>query len=132
MMCLISGLFSLLLGCLVQTQCDFFLNLTTFYFVMLCCYLSEVFYFLVRGRKESGSGRRAGGYQLGGVEGGDTVIRIYCTSYWVHGQKKSYGPSKHCRQYIVKAVGCSPQPEVRTCNRGQHLLVLLNIEKSSW
>jgi hypothetical protein len=86
----------------------------------------------MRDRKTMELDGRGGREELGGVEGGDTVIRIYCTSYWVHGQKKSYGPSKHCRQYIVKAVGCSPQPEVRTCNRGQHLLVLLNIEKSSW
>lgn len=45
---------------------------------MLCCYLSEAFYFLVRDRRGSGFGGIGGGQKVGGVEGGETLIWIYC------------------------------------------------------
>lgn len=41
-------------------------------------YLDEVCSFLMRGKREVDLGRKGGGEDLAGVEGGGTIIRIYC------------------------------------------------------
>ena len=51
--------------------------LTVFPFIMPCHYLSEVCSFKMRDRKRVGLNGRGGGEELGGVEGGETVIMIY-------------------------------------------------------
>lgn len=47
----------------------------SFYFVMLVCYLLAACSFLIRGKKGVGLDGRGGREDLGGVEGGGTVVR---------------------------------------------------------
>lgn len=48
-----------------------------FYFVMFGGYILEVSPFLMKNIKEVGTEGRRGGEELGGVEGDETIIRIY-------------------------------------------------------
>ena len=52
--------------------------LTAFCFVMLRCHLLDAHSFLMREGKEVDLIERRGGEELGGVEGGEIVCRIYC------------------------------------------------------
>lgn len=61
---------------LVQLQCDGFCFIIL-YVVMFCCYSLEAWSFLLRERKVVYPDGRRGEEQLEGVEGWETVIRIY-------------------------------------------------------
>lgn len=45
---------------------------------MFCCYLLEGCSYQMRDRKRMDLNWRGGGEELGGVEGEETVFRIYC------------------------------------------------------
>ena len=49
-----------------------------FYFFLFGCYLLEACSFLMRDRKGVDLDGRDGGEELGGVEGEETVICVYC------------------------------------------------------
>lgn len=63
---------SLLLGCHVQLQYDSFCFILL-YFVLLLSLKSLVF----TNERQKGSGSRGGWEELGGIERGETIIRIY-------------------------------------------------------
>lgn len=64
----------------VQPQGGRFLPYLLCYCVMYGCHLSETCSFLMRDRKKVDlEGKRGGGEGLGGMKGGEIVIKIYCT-----------------------------------------------------
>ena len=75
---LVSGRGTLfLLGCYVQLSILKLLLHLIFYFVIFGCYLLEACSFLMRHKKEMDLDGRGGGEEIGKVEGGETIIRIY-------------------------------------------------------
>lgn len=71
------GMLSLLLGCLVQPQCDSF-HFLLFCFAMFGCFLLEacLFFLLMRHRKGVGLDERGSREELGRVEGEETLRHI--------------------------------------------------------
>lgn len=107
MMCLISGAFFPSVGLLDPASMWFFFSLIIFCFVMLCCYLSEAFYFLVRDRRGSGFGGIGGGQKVGGVEGGETLNRYIVWEknlFAVKGKQISPIEREGWEKYILKAI----------------------------
>ena len=49
-----------------------------FYFDMFGCYLLEACSFLMIDRKGVDPEKRRGGEELGGVQGRESIIRVYC------------------------------------------------------
>lgn len=68
---------SSLLGCFVRLRCDGFYFFLSYFFCYIHCHLSESYSFLTRDRKGVALDGRGGWEELGGVEGGGNVIRIY-------------------------------------------------------
>lgn len=72
----------LLLDCHVQLGYEslllYLIYLIIFCFVMIDCYILKAYFLLMRDRKGMDPEGGRGGEELGGLEGGDTVIRIYC------------------------------------------------------
>lgn len=68
----------LLLGCLVPLQCDGFCFVLIDFFVIFWLLSLRKLLFSDGRKKGNGPSGRGGKEKLGGVEGGDTVVRIYC------------------------------------------------------
>lgn len=66
-----------LLVCFVQLWCAGLFHITNFKFDMLYCYFLEACSFLTRARKGVNPDGKGSRENLGGMEGGETVIRVY-------------------------------------------------------
>lgn len=50
---------------------------------MFGCYCLELYHFLMKKRKGGYPVSRGGGAEIGRVEGGETIIRIYCMACYL-------------------------------------------------
>ena len=91
------------------------IHLIMFYFVMSCCHLLEDCSFLMRDRKVVDLERRRGGEELGGVDEGETVIRIYCIKKGIYPQgERGEGEKADLIICTRRFLFCNYQLESRT------------------